>query len=228
MKDTRYILYLVIGSVLFWVAVVQIVTYQPPPDWINVIPTIEGYISKNLTTSTFDVTSEKWQILFWPSGSVPPDKCAIEIYDASTDMKLREFTLSTSWSEVSTGSACMHVVTLGEPSTLLSQIILFVLYNGMGMFVGAVFELNNMNNLISLQSPKQIIPIYPVRWRTINILMTLGNFAIQLSITLMFLLKNLIPLFVLSTGIMIFWFLWGYLRSWKPIEKELRRRGTLK
>ena len=119
------------------------------------------------------------------------------------------------------------VLTLGDPITPLSQIILFIMYMGMGMFLGAVYELNNINNLVSMQSPKPIIPIYPARWRTINTLMSVGGFAIQFSVNLMFLLKNLIPLFVLSLGITVFWFIWGYLRGWKPVEKELRRKGIL-
>lgn len=119
------------------------------------------------------------------------------------------------------------VLTLGDPSTPLAQIILFVMYMGMGMFIGAVYELNNISNLVSMQSPKPIIPIYPARWRRINLLMSVAGFAIQFSINLMFLLKNLIELFVLSTCITAFWFIWGYLRGWKPVEKKLRKKGVL-
>lgn len=119
------------------------------------------------------------------------------------------------------------IITLGEPAIPLLQVILFILYMSMGLFTGAVSEVNNIQNLVSLHSPKQIIPIYPARWRTVNMLMTIGNFAIHFSITLMFLLKNLPILFVASLGITVFWFSWGYLRGWKPIEKELRRRGIL-
>ncbi len=119
------------------------------------------------------------------------------------------------------------VLTLGAPVTLLSQIILFIMYMGMGMLLGAVYQLNNINNLVAMQSPKPIIPIYPSRWRTINILMSVGGFAIQFAINLMFLLKELIPLFVLSTGVTVFWFVWGYFRGWKPVEEKLRRKGIL-
>ena len=120
------------------------------------------------------------------------------------------------------------VITLGDPSTLLAQIILFIMFMSMGLFMGAVYELNNMKNLVCLDSPKQIIPIYPARWRRINTLMSIGGWAIQFSINLMFLLRNLIPLFILSIGITLFWFVWGYLRGWKPVEEELRRKGILR
>jgi len=105
MKEIRHILILVIGVVLFSVAAGWILTDQPPPsDWTNVIPTITGNKSMNITTSTFKVASEKWEIVWWPRDSNPLDKCAIEIYNASTDMKLQEFILSTDWPEISTGS----------------------------------------------------------------------------------------------------------------------------
>lgn len=102
MKVTRHILILAIGGVLFWVALGQYATSQSHLDWIDVIPYMHGQTSKNLTTSAFNVTGEKWGISWWPGGS--GNKCTIEIYDASTDMKLQEFTLSVNWPEVSAGT----------------------------------------------------------------------------------------------------------------------------
>ena len=116
------------------------------------------------------------------------------------------------------------IITLGEPAIPLVQAILFILYMSMGMFTGAVSEVNNMSNLVSLDSRKQIIPIYPARWRTVNILITVGNFAIHFSITLRFLLKNLPILFVVSLGMTVFWFIWGYLRGWKPLKRSFAER----
>lgn len=115
-----------------------------------------------------------------------------------------------------------------DASTLLSQVILFALFIVMGMFLGAVFTLNNINNLVSMQSQTPIIPIYPTEWRTINILMAVGSWGIQFVVPLMFLSKNLIVLFVLSMIVTTFWLIIGYLGSWKPIERELRRKGILR
>ena len=119
------------------------------------------------------------------------------------------------------------IITLGEPFNSLSQIVLFIMYMGMGMFLGAMYELNNISNLVSMTSVKQIIPIYPTRWRRTNLLMSIGGFTIQFSINLLFLLKNLIPLFVSSLCIAVFWIMWGYLRGWKPVEEKLRRKRIL-
>ena len=119
------------------------------------------------------------------------------------------------------------VLALGDPRLLLSQVVLFILSTAMGMFLAALFDLNALNNLVCLHSQKPIIPIYPARWRRINIYMTLSGFSISMSVNLMFLLKNLIPLFTLSTSTSLIHFIWGYLKSWKPVEKELRRKGIL-
>ena len=114
----------------------------------------------------------------------------------------------------------------GDLSTLLSQVILFILFEIQGMFIGAMFILNNINNLVSMQSQKQIIPIYPTEWRTINTLMTVGSWGIQFAVPLMFLFKNLIILSVLSMIMTVFWYIVGS-RGWKPVEGELRRKGIL-
>ena len=111
-------------------------------------------------------------------------------------------------------------LTYGDPSTLLSQVILFVLFMGMNLLLGALFFLLKINILVSRQSQKPIIPNYPTEWRTINKFMTVGNWGITFTVPLMFLSKNLIILFVLSTIIMVFFFIWGYLRNFKPIVER--------
>lgn len=105
-KVIVFILILVIGSVLFWVVTTElfILTPNPASDWRDVTPAISDKRSMNITTSTFNVVGEKWQVIWWPSGSDPQDWCGVEIYNASTDMRLQEFTLSTTWPEISTGS----------------------------------------------------------------------------------------------------------------------------
>ena len=95
MKEIRYILVLVIGGTLFWVGTGLFATHLRPPhaDWIRVIPDIDGRGSMNLTTSTLEITGEKWEV-HW--GSPPsPAQCVVEVYNASTDEKLQEFTLSS-------------------------------------------------------------------------------------------------------------------------------------
>ena len=94
MKEIRYILILAIGCVLFWVGTVLIVTQlrPPPSDWRMVIPSIEGSGLMNLTTSTFNITGEKWSV-GWYAAPPDPAQCFVEVYNASTDEKLQEFTL---------------------------------------------------------------------------------------------------------------------------------------
>jgi hypothetical protein len=119
-------------------------------------------------------------------------------------------------------------LTAGDPSTLLSQIILFSLFMGMNLLVGAVFNLMNIGILVSMQSKKPIIPIgYPTELSRITAFMTVGNWAITFSVPLMFLSKNLVMLFVLSTMIAVSFFIWGYLRNFKPILEEARRKRNL-
>jgi hypothetical protein len=109
-------------------------------------------------------------------------------------------------------------LTAGDPSTLLSQIILFSLFMGMNLLVGAVFNLMNIGILVSMQSKKPIIPIgYPTELSRITAFMTVGNWAITFSVPLMFLSKNLVMLFVLSIIITVFFFVWGYLGSRKKV-----------
>ena len=118
-------------------------------------------------------------------------------------------------------------LTVGDPSTLLSQGILFILFMGMNFLLGTVFFLLKINVLVSMQSQKPIIPIYPTEWPAINTFLTVGNWIIVFAVPLMFLSKDLIILFVLSMIILVFFFIWGYLRNFKPIFQELRRKGLL-
>jgi hypothetical protein len=118
-------------------------------------------------------------------------------------------------------------LTSGDSSTLLSQVILFILFMGMNLLLGALFFLLKINILVSMQSYKPIVPNYPSQWRIINTFMTVGNWGITFSVPLMFLSKNLIMLFVLSTMIAVSFFIWGYLRNFKPILEEARRKRNL-
>jgi len=99
MKEIRYILILVIGSALFWVGVGLALTHPLPSDWIKVIPNVAGSGSMNLTTSTFDVTSETWLVstrLDLTSQYSRGARLIVEVYNASTDEKLQEFTFTLS------------------------------------------------------------------------------------------------------------------------------------
>jgi len=100
-QEIMFILILAAGVVVFSVFWGWSFTYHPPPDWKDVIPGVSGDKSTNITTGTFNVTVEQWSIVWWPSGSSPLDKCAIEIYNASSDVKLQEFTLATNGQETS-------------------------------------------------------------------------------------------------------------------------------
>ena len=161
-----------------------------------------------------------------PVALIPSDEKTIE-YDHQS---------STSFLGILTTICCLlggfaftgiiAFLTSGDPSALLSQVILFTLFMGMGFFIGSVFILNNLNNLVALQSQKPIIPIYPTEWRTINTLVMVGSWCIQFAVPLMFLLNNLIILSVLSMILTVLWFILGT-RNWKPVEKELRRKGIL-
>jgi len=111
MKEIRFILILVIGGVLFWAVVAElgVLTQQSPtPDWRYVIPAIRDVKSMNITTSTFNVTGEKWQVLWYPGVSNPQDWCFVEIYNASTNVKLQEF----NWSETNAESG--DIKTIGS------------------------------------------------------------------------------------------------------------------
>lgn len=127
MKKIRYILILVIGSVLFWVGTSLLVTQlrPPPSNWPAVIPEIEGRGSTNLTTSAFNITGEKWKVawhapfreLYNTSGI----QLFVEVYNASTNEKLQEFAFSGNFTKSygskelnTTGSFYMKIQVYGN------------------------------------------------------------------------------------------------------------------
>lgn len=103
MQEIKFMLILTVGVIVISVFWGWSFTYRPPPDWKDVIPRVSGDKSTNITTGTFNVTVERWSIIWSPSDSSPLDKCAIEIHNASDDVKLQEFTLATTWPMMSTG-----------------------------------------------------------------------------------------------------------------------------
>jgi len=114
--------------------------------------------------------------------------------------------------------------TFTGPPTLLSQVILFILSQTMGMLMMALWELHYINILVCLQSPKLIIPDYPERWRVVNTLITVTSFLMMFSINLLFLLKDLTLLFALSTCISVFAFALMNFRRWKPVREKINER----
>ena len=110
---------------------------------------------------------------------------------------------------------------LGEPSALLSQIVLVSLNFAMDFFLMALFELHLLNILTSLNSPKAIVPINPHRWRIINRYIFFGSFLLLASIPVLFLFKNLILLFVLSICWATLGYVWFYFYRWKPVYQKL-------
>jgi hypothetical protein len=97
MKKILYIIVVVIGVCLFWVVSMLFFTSSPSSEWREVIPTIEGGGSMNHTTSTFNISAEKWLLYWEPREPNPNHKCFVEIFNASTDEKLGELTLATNW-----------------------------------------------------------------------------------------------------------------------------------
>ncbi len=139
MKEIRYILVLVIGVVLFAVGMGLALTYRPPSDWIKIIPAVAGSGSMNLTTITFDITSEKWLVsvgIDYPSQYSLVARFVVEVYNASTDEKLQEFTLSTNGVDISdirllkmTGSFYLKIQAYGVYGPIGSWAIQVSEYN---------------------------------------------------------------------------------------------------
>ncbi len=117
----------------------------------------------------------------------------------------------------------MVLSTSGEPFTLLSQVVLLIMSAAMGMFYLALWELHSMNVLTCLHSPKLIIPAYPARWRVVNTVLGLGSFLELLSVNLLFWLKGLTGLFVVSMCFAVSGFIWGFYRLRPVIEKSKQR-----
>jgi hypothetical protein len=110
---------------------------------------------------------------------------------------------------------------LGDPTALLSPIVLVSLNFAMDFFIMALFELHLLNILTSLESQKAIVPINPSRWRIINRYIFLGSFLLLASIPVLFLFKNLILLFVLSISWAVLSYILFYSYRWKPVYQKL-------
>ena len=123
-----------------------------------------------------------------------------------------------------TFTGIMVVLTsLGDPSTLFSQIALAILVVALGSFIIALWELQDITTLTCIHSPKPIIYREAARWRSIIMILWLSTVLLTMSIAVMFLLKNLIILFVFSLIVMAAGNIWSYFYSWKPVKKELNK-----
>ena len=126
-----------------------------------------------------------------------------------------------------TFTGIMVVLTsLGDSSALFSQIALAILVVALTSFFAALFELQYLTTLTCIHSPKPIIPRDLARWRTIRIALWLGQLLLIMSITVMFLLKNLIILFIFSLVVLVLGSISSYFYRWKPVEKELDEYHT--
>ena len=112
---------------------------------------------------------------------------------------------------------------LEDPTAILSQIVLAIMNVAMIIFFVSLWELNLMNFLISSQSQKPIIPLYPARWHFFGKLFYPGCYIFGLSISTMFLLKGLVLLFVLSLCGSTIVMIWMYHNRWKPVEEKIHR-----
>jgi len=115
------------------------------------------------------------------------------------------------------------LASLAEPITLLTQVVLFILSVAMVVFSFSVWELHLVNILTCLQSPKPIVPNCPERWRVINTLIIIGSFLELFSVNLLFLLKDLRELFVLSMCFDVPIFALRFYR-WRSVKAKLDER----
>ena len=120
-----------------------------------------------------------------------------------------------------TFTGTMVVLTSLDSSALFSQIALAILVVALTSFFAALFELQYITILTSIRSPKPIIYRDETRWRTIRIAIWLGQLLLMMSITVMFLLKNLIILFIFSLAVLVLGSISSYFYRWKPVKKEL-------
>ncbi|WP_455369679.1 hypothetical protein [[Eubacterium] cellulosolvens] len=121
-----------------------------------------------------------------------------------------------------TFTGIMVVLTsLGNPGALFSQITLAILVVALGSFIIALWELQDIITLTCIHSPKPIIYRDAARWRIIGMTLWLSTILLTMSITVMFLLKNLIILFIFSLIVMAAGNIWSYFNSYKPTKKEL-------
>jgi hypothetical protein len=123
-------------------------------------------------------------------------------------------------------TATVLVLTgIGDPNTFLSQAVLFVLFCTTFICLITVVEMIQVQMKHCIHSPKPIIPIYPTRNRFITNLLSVSGVVFITSIPVMFLLRNLIQLFVLAICVDgIVSFLYRFYR-WKPMAKEWESVG---
>jgi hypothetical protein len=119
-------------------------------------------------------------------------------------------------------------VTSAEPLTLLSQVILFILFLSMEATVFAGLMLHWINLEIAMESPKPIIPIFPNQWPTINAFLIFSVWAIGAVVTLTFLLRNLVILFVVSITAEVVGGIIMNVFYWRPVAQKMRKKGILK
>ena len=113
------------------------------------------------------------------------------------------------------------LTSIGDPSVLFSQITLAILVTALGSFFTALFEIQYITILTSIRSPKWIIYRDETRWRTFRMTLWLGGFFLMMSIAVMFLLKDLIILFVFSLIVLVLGTIRNYFYRWKPITEDL-------
>jgi hypothetical protein len=113
------------------------------------------------------------------------------------------------------------LTSLGDSSALFSQIALAILVVALASFFTALFEIQYITILTSIRSPKRIIYRDEARWRTFRITLWLSTILLTMSISVMFLLKNLIILFVFSLIVSVLAIIRSYFYSYKPVKKEL-------
>ena len=126
-----------------------------------------------------------------------------------------------------TFTGIMVVLTsLGDSSALFSQIALAILVVALASFFTALFELQYVGILTSIRSPKLIIYRDEARWQTIRMTTWLGVFLLNMSIAVMFLLKNLIILFIFTLAFLMLGSIRNYFYRWKPVNKMLNEYHT--
>ena len=123
-------------------------------------------------------------------------------------------------------TATVLVLTgIGDPNAFLSQAVLFVLFCTTFICLITVVEMIQVQMKHCIHAPKQIIPIYPTRNRFITNLLSVSGVVFITSIPVMFLLRNLIALFVLTMCVNGVVSLWYRFYRWKPMAKEWESVG---
>jgi hypothetical protein len=117
------------------------------------------------------------------------------------------------------------LTSIGDPSAFVSQVVLFILFCATYASLNLVLETIFVQMKLCIHSPKPIIPSYPARNRLINYLAAMVISLIMSSIPMMFLLKNLIPLFALTMCIVgVVSFVYPFYR-FMPLAKEWESAG---